>query len=65
MAKKAMRWFWGTLAVLTGIGGAVHALQGGLNISLLSAFGSWARLVQTVAGVSTVVVVVKYFTMRR
>lgn len=57
--KKAMRWLWTTLAILGIVGGVVHVLSGLGIYDLLALFGSWAKAVQVIAGVSGIVYIVK------
>lgn len=61
MMKKYMKWLWGTMAVLAGVGGLSWLLLGGLNVDLVSAFGAGKRLVEILAGISGVAISLRYF----
>lgn len=62
---KMMKWLWVIIAVLAGVGGIVHVGTSYNLFLLLPIFGSWANLVQLLAGASGVALAVKYFMKKK
>jgi hypothetical protein len=61
MVRKKGKWFWTTLLVLAGVGGLAHLLSARGIANLLSIFGSYANWVQGIAGLGTIIYVIKQF----